>query len=74
VGDEGLRSRPTRRSTHASPSGPKNAEVSRRRESAVATRATVLATGVSGPKPEDKTVVANVTGLAAKESRGGGKS
>jgi len=78
------RRRPTRRSSQASPSDPSVAEVSDRSESgtggangkrlAVATRATVLTTGVSGSVRDEGAVVAKVTGLARREARGGGIS
>jgi len=78
------RRRPTRRSNQASPSDPSVAEVSDRSESgtrrangkrlAVATRATVLTTGVAGSAREEAAVVTKVTGLARWEARGGGTS
>jgi len=78
------RRRPTRRSSEASPSDPSVAEVSDRSESstggangkrlAVATRATALTTGVAGSVRDEGAVVANVTGLARWEARGGGIS
>jgi len=76
------RRRPTRRSSQASPSDPSVAEVSDRSDSgtggangkrlAVATRATVLTTGVAGSVRDEGAVVAKVTGLARREARGGG--
>jgi len=76
------RRRPKRRYSKASPSDPSVAEVSDRSESgtgganskrlAVATRATVLTTGVAGSVRDERAVVAKVTGLARREARGGG--
>ena len=76
------RRRPTRRPSQASPSDLSVAEVSDRSESgtagangkrlAVATRATVLTTGVAGSVRDEESVVAKVTGLARREARGGG--
>jgi len=81
---DGPRSRPTRRSVQLSPSGPSVAEVFCMSESstggangkrlAVATRATVLTTWVTGSAQDEGAVIAKVTGLATREARGGGTS
>ena len=78
------RRRPSIRSSQALPSDRRVAEVLNRRESgtgrangkrlAVPTRVTVLTTGVAGSARDEGAVVANVTGLARREARGGGTS
>jgi len=78
------RRRPTRLSSQASLSDPSVAEASDRSESgtggangkrlAIETRATVLTTGVAGSVGDEEAAVANVTGLARREARGGGTS